>query len=231
MEKIIQEIESGLVTSNRLVNKARYELQQYNNELEALKKLQIAAQNCKDEKFIQSKKIINREEQQCISVLKELLPDKDIFTQTSVSALINIPNKFRDEYAGLRQYYDKLYVDFVICDCYKPIAVVEYQGSGHYGKKYLYDNIKRGIELRDFIKRCIFEMANIPLLVVDIGNFMKDQSFNANMDSFIKLNQNKNSKKSVCNDDYSKVAKDYYEGLTIQIRDYLKNELSNLNLN
>lgn len=37
MKKIIQEIESGLITSNRLVNKATYELQQYNNELEVLK--------------------------------------------------------------------------------------------------------------------------------------------------------------------------------------------------
>lgn len=58
--------------------------------------------------------------------LKELLLDKDIFTQISVSALINIPNEFKDEYAGLRQYHDKLYVDFVVCDYYKPRVIVEY---------------------------------------------------------------------------------------------------------
>lgn len=161
--------------------------------------------------------------------LKELLPDKDIFTQISVSALINIPNEFKDEYAGLRQYYDKLYVDFVVCDYYKPRVIVEYQGSGHYGNEYVQDNIKRGVELRDFIKKCIFEMAKIPLLVVDINDFTKDQAFKATMDSFAKLSQNKNSKEPACNE-YRKVATDYYMELKVNIKKYLEAELHRLNI-
>lgn len=72
--------------------------------------------------------------------------------------------------------YSSLYVDFLICKRKgnKPICVIEFQGSGHYGKN------RKHTEAKDILKRKLFDKVHIDLIEIlgaDIYTYKGGQEY------------------------------------------------------
>lgn len=109
------------------------------------------------------KRIMNKSEERlfhtlCKTVQTELGAEHYVFTQVSYGELIYTKHR------GAFRKYNAKRADFVISGPdFFAIAVVEYQGSGHFGHSNL---DKRRAEARDTVKRKVLKRAGIPLIEV-----------------------------------------------------------------
>lgn len=104
-----------------------------------------------------AKKLLNKSESTLFKMAKPMLPaDHHLMTQVAFGEFLRCKNRKRFWTINAKR------ADFVICDeNFNVVAVLEYQGSGHFGSSA---KSRANAEKRDNQKRTALREAKIPLI-------------------------------------------------------------------
>lgn len=130
---------------------------------DSLEKIREKIEKAKTIEINKRKRFMGQEEI-CIyrHLIAKLKSNYIICPQVAIPSFLR--NKQREDY----YIYASLYVDFLICKRIgnEPVCVIEFQGSGHYGKSEIE---KEKVKTRDELKRILFNRAKIELIEI-LGN-------------------------------------------------------------
>lgn len=93
----------------------------------------------KKRKGLVSKKVLTKDEIRMLEVLEKALPKYNVLVQVSMNAFMTTQD------IGLRNEFNRLYVDFLVVDCdFNPLLSIELDSHYH---KYIKDKDKRRDEI------------------------------------------------------------------------------------
>lgn len=165
-EQKIEQYEAEIIKLNQTKEQIQESLNKIRKELEDYKLSQKYKLGLIDEAKVESKTIMNSYEFKIYKKLifcKKITDNFFIFSQVPLSAFI------KNDIEAVFHTYGSLYVDFLLIpkdynNPAKPFAVLEFYGSGHYGKD---EKTKEKVQKRDEIKENLFKKIGLRYHILD----------------------------------------------------------------
>ena len=123
---------------------------------------------------ISIKKIMNIEESKIFFSMLKVFKDYNIYKQVSYKAFLDA-----EEDTDIWKSYRDFYSDFLITykrgdNTNKPIAIIEYDGAGHYGHT---EKMKKRIKNNDLVKKKIIKKAGMKYFIIKEEDIKTNSKF------------------------------------------------------